>query len=124
MTHRIETAASGEGDSLPINLLLADVRQALFDEAKGDPTATSGLRYEAGRAVGLMGRSMDTIKALAAALTEAREEIAANRSFIFEAHTVAGHAETLDDDVRPTLAGMDSLLGRIDTALAKARGDS
>ena len=54
--------------SIPINLLLADVRQALFDAAKSDPDTSNVLRYESGRAVGLMGNAMDTIKSLAEAL--------------------------------------------------------
>jgi hypothetical protein len=58
----------------PINLLLADVRQALFDEAKSDQGAGAGLRYEAGRAVGLMGRAMDEISAAQSALPTALEE--------------------------------------------------
>lgn len=54
--------------SIPINLLLADVRQALFDGAKADDGAGTALRYEVGRAVGLMGRAMDSIAALADAV--------------------------------------------------------
>lgn len=53
---------------IPINLLLADVRQALFDAVKADCGADSALRYEVGRAVGLMGNAMDTIAALIKAL--------------------------------------------------------
>lgn len=55
--------------SIPINLELADVRQALFDAAKTDPHTSNVLRYESGRAVGLMGNAMDTIQALTEALT-------------------------------------------------------
>ncbi|MES2173876.1 MAG: hypothetical protein V4523_08000 [Pseudomonadota bacterium] len=54
--------------SIPINLLLADVRQALFDAAKSDPDTSNVLRYESGRAVGLMGNAMDTIADLIKAL--------------------------------------------------------
>ena len=60
-------------EHMPINLLLADVRQALFDAAKSDPSAGSSLRYEAGRAVGLMGRAMDEISAAQASLPAASE---------------------------------------------------
>lgn len=49
---------------VPINLQLADVRQALFDGVKADAGAGNSLRYETGRAVGLMGNAMDTISAL------------------------------------------------------------
>lgn len=66
-----EGGASMEKDpagSIPINLLLADVRQALFDGTKADDGAGTALRYEVGRAVGLMGRAMDSIAALADAV--------------------------------------------------------
>lgn len=44
-----------------INLQIADVRQALFDAVKSDCGADSALRYEVGRAVGLIGKAMDAI---------------------------------------------------------------
>lgn len=62
--------------SAPINLLLADARQALFDAVKADDGAGSALRYETGRAVGLMGDAMDTIKALTGALQDTMEALA------------------------------------------------
>lgn len=60
--------AADSGQSIPINLLLADVRQALFESVKADSGAGNDLRYETGRAVGLMGRAMDSIAALADAV--------------------------------------------------------
>lgn len=57
-----------ESKPVPINLLLADVRQALFDAAKSDPDTSNVLRYESGHAVALMGEAMDTIAALVDAM--------------------------------------------------------
>ncbi|MES2295249.1 MAG: hypothetical protein V4527_18275 [Pseudomonadota bacterium] len=45
-----------------LSLLLADCRQALFDAVKQDEGAGNALRYEVGRAIGLMGRAMDALK--------------------------------------------------------------
>ncbi|HEX7822870.1 MAG TPA: hypothetical protein VF463_19915 [Sphingobium sp.] len=44
-----------------LNLLLADCRQALFDAIKVDNVASNDTRFEIGRAVGLMGKAMDTL---------------------------------------------------------------
>ncbi|MEG8223510.1 hypothetical protein OSJ57_23335 [Sphingomonas sp. HH69] len=59
-----------ERKPVPINLMLADVRQALFDAAKSDPDTSNVLRYESGRAVAIMGEAMDTIAAQHAALAD------------------------------------------------------
>jgi len=58
------------------SLLIADSKQALFDEIKSDAGATNGTRYEIGRAIGLMGRVQEelaTLRAQNAAMKEALE---------------------------------------------------
>lgn len=44
-----------------LRLLAADTRQALFDEIKADAGASNGTRFEAGRAVGMIGKLMDAL---------------------------------------------------------------
>jgi len=88
--------------SIPINLQLADVRQALFDAAKTDPHTSNVLRYESGRAVGMMGNAMDTIAELIKAL-EAVKAVRVDR----------------DDNI---WAGADRARKIADEAIARATG--
>lgn len=47
--------------SRELQLLAADCRQALFDAVKTDEGAGNSLRFEVGRAVGLLGRLSDAL---------------------------------------------------------------
>ena len=90
-----------------LSLLMADSKQALFDEIKSDAGATNGTRLEIGRAIGIMGRvqeGLTTLRAQNAALQTvasaaqiAAEELEyfvdfAVRQCEFEGDEVAGYA--------------------------------
>ncbi|AIT81641.1 hypothetical protein JI59_18685 [Novosphingobium pentaromativorans US6-1] len=61
---------------------------------------------------------------LYAELFLARDEVAEKRDVIFDCHTIGGDPDTLEDEARPDLEHLDAQLARIDSALAKARGEA
>lgn len=91
--------------SIPENLalLLADSRQALFDEIKADGCATNGTRFEIGRAIGLMGHAQDAAK---------------QRDELLEALQGLVNA-SFNDDVAATVSGLVKARAAIASALGE-----